>query len=141
VAFRTVVEVARQVRRALEALRLPGMLKTSGKRGLHVYVPEPGGITEHEAVELARRVAERTVEACPAIATVERSVDARPAGTVYVDYLQNIVAKPVAAAYCVRATPEATVSTPLAWDELTDDLDPRQFTIATVRADRPWLAV
>jgi DNA primase len=85
-------------------------------------------------VALAKRVATRAARACPDAATVARSVAARPAGTVYVDYLQNIVAKPVAAAYCVRATPQATVSTPLAWDELTDDLDPRAFTIATVPA-------
>jgi len=139
VAFRTVVAVARFVKTALDALGLPGMLKTSGKRGLHVYVPAPDGLTEPEAVELARSVAERTAAACPTLATIERSVEARPARTVYVDFLQNIVAKPVAAAYCVRATPEATVSTPLGWDELTDDLDPRWFTIATVHADRPWL--
>ena len=138
VAFATAVEVAREVKRALDALGLRGALKTSGKRGLHVFLPQPDGVTEKQAVALARKVAERVARARPEIATVERSVEARPTGTVYVDYLQNIVAKPVAAAWCVRATPEATVSTPLPWDALADDLDPRAFTIATVRADRPW---
>jgi bifunctional non-homologous end joining protein LigD len=138
VEFATTVEVAREVKRALDALGLDGALKTSGKRGLHVFLPQPDGITEKQAVALAKKVAERVARARPEIATVERSVDARPAGTVYVDYLQNIVAKPVAAAWCVRATPAATVSTPLPWDALTDDLDPRAFTIATVRADRAW---
>jgi bifunctional non-homologous end joining protein LigD len=130
--FGTVVAVAHLVRAALDALGLSGRLKTSGKRGLHVYVPLDGGAAEKEAVALAKRVATRVARADPAVATVERSVAKRAAGTVYVDYLQNIVAKPVAAAYCVRATPHATVSTPLAWDELSDDLDPRVFTIATV---------
>jgi bifunctional non-homologous end joining protein LigD len=130
--FGTVVAVARLVRDAIDALGLPGRLKTSGKRGLHVYVPLDGGAPEKEVVALAKRIATRVARADPAAATVERSVAKRAAGTVYVDYLQNIVAKPVAAAYCVRATPHATVSTPLAWDELTDDLDPRAFTIATV---------
>ena len=138
VGFATVVAVAREVKGALDALGLRGALKTSGKRGLHVFLPQPAGIAEREAVELAKRVAERVARARPDVATVERSVDARPRGTVYVDYLQNIVAKPVAAAWCVRATPDATVSTPLPWDALADDLDPRAFTIATVRADRPW---
>jgi bifunctional non-homologous end joining protein LigD len=132
VPFTTVVAVARLVRDALQRLGLPGRLKTSGKRGLHVFVPFDDGVAEREAVALAKRIATRVAKADPAIATVERSVAKRPAGTVYVDYLQNIVAKPVAAAYCVRATPQASVSTPLAWEELTDDLDPRRFTIATV---------
>jgi DNA primase len=61
-------------------------------------------------------------------------VRARPAGTVCVDYLQNIGGKTVAAAWCVRAKPGATVSTPLAWEALDDDLDPRAFTIETVPA-------
>ncbi|HEU4628947.1 MAG TPA: DNA ligase D [Gemmatimonadaceae bacterium] len=132
VPFRTVVAVARLVRAALDDMGLTGRLKTSGKSGLHVYLPPPRRAREADAVALAREVAERVAADHPDVATVERRVEARPAGTVYVDYLQNIIAKPVAAAYCVRATPEATVSTPLAWDELTDDLDPRAFTIATV---------
>ena len=69
----------------------------------------------------------------PSIATVERSVRARPAGTVYVDYLQNIRGKTVAAAYSVRAKPGATVSTPLEWKEVDKALDPRDFTIETVQ--------
>jgi bifunctional non-homologous end joining protein LigD len=63
---------------------------------------------------------------------VERSVKARPPATVYVDYLQNVKGKSVAAAYCVRAKPGATVSTPLGWDELEPGLDPRDFTIQSV---------
>ena len=132
VPFRTVVEAARHVKEALDDAGLAGRLKTSGKSGLHVYLPPPRPAREPEAVALAREVAERVAAAHPDVATVERSVAERPPGTVYLDYLQNIIAKPVAAAYCVRATPGATVSTPLAWDELTDDLDPRAFTIATV---------
>lgn len=134
VPFATVVAVAGLVRAALDAARLRGMPKTSGKRGLHVYVPRPRGATERSAVALARRIATRVATEHPDVATVTRAVAERRAGTVYVDYLQNIVAKPVAAAYCARATPEATVSTPLAWAELDDALDPRAFTIDTVPA-------
>ena len=60
-------------------------------------------------------------------ATIERSVKARGAATVYVDYLQNTQGKTVAGPYCVRAMPGATVSTPLKWTEVTDKLDPRAF--------------
>jgi bifunctional non-homologous end joining protein LigD len=59
-------------------------------------------------------------------------VSERPKSTVYVDYLQNVLGKSVAAAYAVRARPGATVSTPLDWAELTPKLDPRDFTIETV---------
>ena len=132
-SFRTAVSVARLVKVELDRRGLGGELKTSGKRGLHVHVPLDGGASEDEALALAQEIAEAVVSADPAIATVERAVKARPAGTAYVDYLQNIIAKPVAAAWSVRATPDATVSMPLAWDELTDELDPRAFTIETVK--------
>jgi bifunctional non-homologous end joining protein LigD len=68
----------------------------------------------------------------PKEATVERSVAQRPKSTVYVDYLQNVLGKTVAAAYAVRARPGATVSTPIDWSELTPSLDPTNFTIENV---------
>jgi bifunctional non-homologous end joining protein LigD len=61
-------------------------------------------------------------------------VQSRPAASVYVDFLQNIRGKTVASAYSARATPEATVSAPLRWTELTPDLDPRAFTIESMSA-------
>jgi bifunctional non-homologous end joining protein LigD len=133
--FRTAVAVARLVKRELDRRSLEGELKTSGKRGLHIHVPLAGGASEEEALALAQEIAEAVASTDPAIATVERTVRARPAGTVYVDYLQNIIAKPVAAAWSVRATPDATISMPLGWNELKDDLDPRRFTIERVMSD------
>jgi bifunctional non-homologous end joining protein LigD len=59
-------------------------------------------------------------------------VKKRPRGTIYVDYLQNILGKTIAGVYAVRAKPDATVSTPLDWSELDDDLDMRDFTLLTV---------
>jgi bifunctional non-homologous end joining protein LigD len=72
-------------------------------------------------------IATKVSAAHPKEATIERSVKDRGAATVYVDYLQNIQGKTVAAAYSVRAKPGATVSAPLEWNELTDDLDLRAF--------------
>jgi bifunctional non-homologous end joining protein LigD len=72
-------------------------------------------------------IATKVAGAHPKEATIERSVKARGMATVYVDYLQNIQGKTVAAAYSVRAKPGAMVSTPLKWSELTDDLDLRAF--------------
>jgi bifunctional non-homologous end joining protein LigD len=76
---------------------------------------------------VAQMIATKVADAHPKEATIERSVKARGAATVYVDYLQNIQGKTVAGPYCVRAKPGATVSTPLKWTELTDKLDPRAF--------------
>jgi bifunctional non-homologous end joining protein LigD len=70
----------------------------------------------------------------PKVATIERMVKRRPRGTVYVDYLQNILGKTLATAYSVRASDYAGVSTPLRWSEITDRLDPRAFTIRTALA-------
>jgi bifunctional non-homologous end joining protein LigD len=81
---------------------------------------------------IAELVATTVAERSPRIATVERWVNARPSGAVYVDYLQNIRGKTVAGVYSVRARPEPTVSTPLDWSELTDGLTPTAFTIDTV---------
>ena len=67
----------------------------------------------------------------PKVATVERTVRARPRGTVYVDYLQNILGKTLATAYSTRASEFAGVSTPLAWEELDEKIDARDFTIVT----------
>ena len=77
-------------------------------------------------------MATRVAQAHPKEATVERSVSARPKTTVYVDYLQNVLGKSVAATYAVRARAGATVSTPLEWNELTPKLDPDDFTIENV---------
>ena len=132
--FAGVVEVARWVKEALDTLGLTGALKTSGSRGLHIAVPLPSSVGWDTAVTLAQLIATSVAMSHPKLATVERSVAARPSGTIYVDYLQNVRGKSVAGAYCVRAKPGATVSTPLDWRELTDDLDPHEFTIDTAPA-------
>jgi bifunctional non-homologous end joining protein LigD len=79
---------------------------------------------------VAELVATTVAERHPKEATVTRMVKARGASSVYVDYLQNIRGKTVAGVYSARATPEATVSTPLEWDEIVPGLSPTDFTIA-----------
>jgi bifunctional non-homologous end joining protein LigD len=130
--FSRVVEVAKLVHEELEALELTAVAKTSGSSGMHIVIPLRPGVSDETAVLSAQLIATRVATRAPSIATIERSVSARPAGTVYVDYLQNIRAKTVAAAYAVRARPGAPVSTPLEWKEIDSALDPRDFTIATV---------
>jgi bifunctional non-homologous end joining protein LigD len=132
--FRRVVEVAKWAKEVMDSLGLHGALKTSGSSGLHIYMPLPPDTPNEAATLVAQIVATRVSEEHPKVATIERSVKARGAATVYVDYLQNIIGKTVAGAYSARANPGAMVSTPLEWDELDDDLDPRDFTIETAPA-------
>ena len=130
--FDRVVEVATYVKEELDRLGLHAAIKTSGASGLHIFVPLPPRTTNEAALLIAQLIATRVAAARPKEATVERKVAERPKSTVYVDYLQNILGKTVAAAYAVRAQPGATVSTPLDWRELTPSLQPTDFTIETV---------
>jgi bifunctional non-homologous end joining protein LigD len=132
--FATVVEVALRVREEMDDLGLHGALKTSGSSGLHVYLPLPGGTPLEAATLVAQIVATRVARKHPGTATVERMTRNRPHGTVYVDYLQNILGKTVAGVYAVRAREEATASAPLVWDELTSVLDAKRFTLETLPA-------
>lgn len=132
--FQTVIKVARLVKEEMDRLGVAGALKTSGSSGLHIYLPLPAGMPLEAATLIAQIIATRVARNHPEVATVERMTKNRPKGTIYVDYLQNILGKTVAGVYAVRAKPQPTVSTPLAWEELTDDLDLRDFTIDTVPA-------
>ena len=132
--FKRVVEVALWVKEELDALGLTAVPKTSGSTGMHIVMPLPRGTPEDAALLVAQLIATRVAEGHPREATIERSVRSRPPAAVYVDFLQNIRAKTVASVYSARAKPGATVSTPLRWSELTDKLDPSDFTIETVPA-------
>jgi bifunctional non-homologous end joining protein LigD len=125
--FGRVVQVARWAKEVIDGFGLHAAIKTSGSTGLHIYLPLPPRTPNDAATLVAQMIATKVADAHPKEATIERSVKARGAATVYVDYLQNIQGKTVAGPYCVRAKPGATVSTPLEWTELTDDLDPRAF--------------
>lgn len=132
--FRRVVQVAEWVKEAMDELGLHGALKTSGSAGLHIYIPLPSKTPNEAATLVAQMIATRVAKQHPKIATIERSVKARGATAVYVDYLQNIIGKTVAGAYSVRARPHPTVSAPLEWSELDSELDPREFTIDSAPA-------
>jgi bifunctional non-homologous end joining protein LigD len=125
--FARVVQIARWAKEVIDGFGLHAAIKTSGSTGLHIYLPLPPKTPNEAATLVAQMIATKVAAAHPKEATIERFVKARGAATVYVDYLQNIQGKTVAGPYCVRAKPGATVSTPLKWTELTDDLNPRDF--------------
>lgn len=129
--FAEAVKIAKRIEKLLDKQGVEAYPKTSGKSGLHVLAPwaKDGGFDEARAWAL--EIAEQTVKALPEIATTERSIAGRR-GRVYVDVMQNARGKHVVPPYVVRATPLATISTPLEWRELTPRLDPAKFSMKTV---------
>lgn len=132
--FARVLDVARWVRDELALLKVPAVPKTSGASGLHIYIPLPPGTSYESGQLFCQIVATVIATRHPKVATVERTVRARARGTVYVDYLQNILGKTLATAYSARASDFAGVSTPLRWEELDEPFDPHDFTILTAPA-------
>jgi bifunctional non-homologous end joining protein LigD len=131
ISFSAVIKVAQHVRTVLEKIGAAGYCKTSGKRGLHIYVPLGAKYTYQRARAFAKVVAEHVQRTLPAITSVERHPSKRQK-KVYIDYLQNSRGQTLAAPYSVRPTPGATVATPLAWDEVKGGLDPKKFTIKNI---------
>ena len=130
--FPRIVDVARLVHAALVRRGLSSVPKTSGSRGIHMLVPLPPASSFEDAAALGAEVAAEVAESNPTIATVERSIEARPPGSVYVDHLQNALGKTLATVFSVRARRGALVSTPLDWARITRTLAPERYTVATV---------
>jgi bifunctional non-homologous end joining protein LigD len=118
VEFETICDVALATRDVLERLGLESYPKTSGSRGLHVYVPVRPEYTYEQIAELAEQVATVVAREHGDVATIERSKRKRGAGVIYVDHMQNARGKSVVAPYSVRPKPGATVSAPLEWKEV-----------------------
>jgi DNA ligase D-like protein (predicted polymerase) len=129
VTWKQVREVALVVASVLKELNLVGWPKTSGKRGLHVYVRIHPRWTFDEVRRAALALAREVERQAPKLATSKWWKEERHG--VFVDYNQNAKDRTVAAAYSVRPTPTATVSAPLSWDEVVD-CDPADFTLVTI---------
>jgi DNA primase len=127
------VEVAGEARGLLSDLGITGFPKTSGGRGIHIYVRIERRWTftdvRHAAIAFGRELERRM----PGRVTTNWWKEQRPPGSVFVDYNQNARDRTIAAAYSLRPRPGAPVSTPLQWDELPD-ADPNELTLHTVPA-------
>ena len=134
VPFSSVVALAGDILRIVEECGLTAATKTSGSTGMHVVLPLPPRTSYDTSVRLASRIAELAVRLRPGVATVERSIHGRPAGSIYVDAMQNARGKSAASAYSVRARAGATVSAPLEPSELTGRLRMSAFTTRTMPA-------
>ena len=144
VDFSQIRQAARELEQLLAETGMTGYLKTTGNRGLHVYVRlQPrwdSYLVRSAAVAIARELERRR----PDLITAAWWKEER-GPRVFIDYNQNAPHKTVFGAWSVRARPGAQVSTPLSWAEL-DDIHPDQFTIASLAArlaavGDPWLAM
>jgi bifunctional non-homologous end joining protein LigD len=131
ISFKMVIDTALVIKELCDELKIPSYCKTSGATGLHVYIPLGGKYNYAEARTFAEILAVLVHNRLPAITSIERTVSKRK-DKVYIDFLQNRKGQTIAAPYCVRPRPMATVSTPLDWKEVDYRLSPEMFTIKNV---------
>jgi bifunctional non-homologous end joining protein LigD len=132
--FERVLETALVVREALDTLGMPSLVKTTGSRGLHVYVPIVRGPLQKQVWTFAKALARELASRHPAIMTAEYRVARRPRGRVLVDYNQNAWGRTLASIYSVRPRPDATVSTPITWQQIQRGVRIEDFTMRNVPA-------
>ncbi len=128
--FSKAIKTALAAKQLFDKLKLKAFPKTSGKTGLHIYLPCEG-FTFSEARTIAVNISNQITELVPDIATSENTIAHRE-DKIFVDYNQNDEADTVAAPYSVRATRHPTVSTPLEWKEINDKLHPSKFDMHNI---------
>lgn len=132
VPFSQVIQVAVVVKECLDLCQLVGYPKTSGASGIHIYIPLKKKYSYAQVRKAANYIADLVCAKLPAGATVERTVRNR-SGKVYVDYLQNAAGKTIASVYSVRPVREASVSTPVTWEEISSgQITPATFTVDSI---------
>jgi bifunctional non-homologous end joining protein LigD len=140
-SFDDTIDVAHSVHERLEDARIQSYVKTSGKKGLHIVVPLRAGYRFEEirtfAHNLGKKIARDTKN------VVSEFPHSQDPGTIFIDYLQNAHGKTMAAPYSLRATELATVSAPLAWEELKHGVRPEDFNIRTMISGSkdPWRGI
>lgn len=130
--FSQVLETALAVRSALLDLKIPSFPKTSGSRGIHIYVPIRRGPLQKQVWGFAKELARSLAERFPKLITAEYRVAKRPPQHVLVDYNQNAWGRTLASVYSARPKPGAVVSTPVGWDEIERGFTMQEFRIDNV---------
>lgn len=131
-SFAQVRDAALAVRSGLAELKISSYAKTSGSRGIHVYVPIRRGPTQKQVWGFAKQLARTLAARHPKLLTAEYRVNRRPADHVLIDYNQNAWGRTLASAYSVRPTKHATVSTPVSWEEIERNIQIDDFRIDNV---------
>jgi bifunctional non-homologous end joining protein LigD len=133
-SFAQVRETALVVREALEAMGMRPLVKTSGSSGMHLYVAIARGPRQKDVWRFAKALAWKLAQQHPKLITAEYRIADRPRGRVLVDYNQNAWGRTLASVYSVRPTEEATVSTPVTWQEVERGVEIEDFRIDNVPA-------
>jgi bifunctional non-homologous end joining protein LigD len=133
IGFERVIEAAQMVKQVCDAWKIPAYPKTSGKTGIHIYIPLHAKYSYEQGKNLAHLIALKVHEQLPKITSVERMPEKRK-HKIYLDFLQNREGQTLAAPYSLRPHPDATVSMPLHWDEVKSGLAPTDFTIKNALA-------
>ena len=131
-SFEAVREAALIVHDALRTLGMTVYPKTSGSKGMHLYVGIKTGPVQHDVWAFAKRVAVELAKGHSDLLTAEYKVAKRPKNRVFIDYGQNRLGATLASIYSVRPTPQASVSTPVTWDEVEDGIETADFTMKNV---------
>ena len=132
--FDQVRETALVVHEALGVLNMPSLVKTTGSKGMHVYVPIVRGPDQKDVWTFTKALATELASRHPALITAQYRVAKRPHGRVLVDYNQNAWGRTLASIYSVRPRPEATVSAPVSWREVERGVRIEDFTTRNVPA-------
>jgi bifunctional non-homologous end joining protein LigD len=132
--FEKVRKAALLVRQALDALKMPCYAKTTGSRGIHVYIPIVRGPTQKQVWTFSKQFAQALAAHEPGLVTAEYKVDRRPRGRVLVDYNQNAWGRTLASVYSVRPKPHAPVSTPVTWGEVEKGISIEDFRMDNLPA-------
>jgi bifunctional non-homologous end joining protein LigD len=130
--FDRVRAVALMVRQTLSRFGAKSFVKTSGSKGIHVYVPIVRGPTQKKVWGFAKAIARELASEAPELVTAEYRIAKRPAGRVLVDYNQNAWGRTLASVYSVRPRPGAPVSAPVSWEEVEAGISIDDFTLANV---------
>jgi len=132
--FEKVIETALLLREALESLKMPCYAKTTGSKGIHIYIPIERGPTQKQVWSFAKEFSHAIAAQAPKLITAVYVVAKRPKGRVLVDYNQNAWGRTLASIYSVRPQPLATVSTPVKWSELERGVSIADFRVKNVPA-------
>lgn len=122
------IEVAKVTKDILDIAKIKGYCKTSGSSGLHIYIPMGAKYSYEQVRDFAHLLMQMVQKKIPDFTTLERSLSKR-GPKIYLDYLQNREGQTVASVYSARPRPAATVSMPVEWSELNDNLSIGDFTI------------
>ena len=132
--FEKVCEAALYLKLGLDSLKIPSLVKTTGSKGIHIYIPIKRGPTQKQVWKFAKEFAHAVASQAPKLLTAVYQISKRPTGRILVDYNQNAWGRTLASVYSVRPNKLPTVSTPVQWKEIERGIAIEDFRIDNVPA-------